>query len=545
MEKTLFFYTAVLLQGVMWPTVFAFYQPRCMRFWLNDVLNLHICMDASDYGRMPWCVDAGSFTSDADLSNAIAATLFLLWVFSLPMCLAYYYKRDVLRELFLKPVGLEQAEIVLIERKSGKKFSTVEFCEVITPSKTPGTPTTNGPGEKKGTPVIDFQYTRYLINTENPSPSFSAPDNPMHRASAALMHALLVQEPSTPRQAQDRSSARAAMLARCGPNFVNFRVPSLWVFLSTEFYTPLFMVQFHGFVLLAFYYYWQNTSLMLLLAFFAGVQAAVISRRSLLEVKDLANASADRSVEVLCSPGGGPAGSPRSCSAPQFRTLPAKELIPGDVIRLSGLEIMPADTVLVKGQAVTQESALTGEPMPVNKFPVVSDKDFVPSAGTHGKKHFLFAGTDVVQTSKNAVAVVVRTGVATKRGDLLRRLLVEESSSEETVADWYWERNLVRAYQLLGCATFVLVILNIVTPSLLFGSEQLGGGFLDLLPQNFIENICLILYILSPLIRVGIRNAQRYLYESFSDIVSSLFFSSTGSGPHPEIGSGGRRPPLC
>lgn len=50
-------------------------------------------------------------------------------------------------------------------------------------------------------------------------------------------------------------------------------------------------------------------------------------------------------------------------------TLPAEELVPGDLVAVERGDVIPADAVIVDGRAETDESALTGESLPVDKRP--------------------------------------------------------------------------------------------------------------------------------------------------------------------------------
>ena len=254
----------------------------------------------------------------------------------------------------------------------------------------------------------------------------------------------------------------------------------------------------------------------------------------------------DRQQTISAAPPNEKQASPEhaSCST-SFVPRPARDLLPGDVISLASLKTVPADCVLLQGQVVTQESALTGEPMPINKFPVPCRDDFFPDPLTHGKKHFLFSGTDVMQSGQGSLAVVVATGVNTKRGDLLRKLLAggEEEPHQEksritggetggkpdtSGADggdhhanynagaatllstnkpippnsWYWERNLLCAIQLFCGITAGACLLNCIVPGIILPKEAVGGTFMQLLPQNFVENIGMLLYVSSPLIMV-------------------------------------------
>jgi H+-transporting ATPase len=53
-----------------------------------------------------------------------------------------------------------------------------------------------------------------------------------------------------------------------------------------------------------------------------------------------------------------------------WKTIPARELVPGDVIRLRLGDIVPADALLLAGDAIeVDQSALTGESLPVTKQP--------------------------------------------------------------------------------------------------------------------------------------------------------------------------------
>ena len=52
------------------------------------------------------------------------------------------------------------------------------------------------------------------------------------------------------------------------------------------------------------------------------------------------------------------------------RRIPARDLVPGDLVLVGEGERLPADGVLVAGDALTvDESALTGESVPVAKRP--------------------------------------------------------------------------------------------------------------------------------------------------------------------------------
>ncbi len=99
-------------------------------------------------------------------------------------------------------------------------------------------------------------------------------------------------------------------------------------------------------------------------------------------------------------------------------TVPATELVPGDVIRLEFGDRVPADGRLLNAEnLLVDESALTGESLPVAKDPAARDERAV-----------VLAGTDVL--SGTATAVVVATGEGTRLGAAQRALRQTDSSGE-------------------------------------------------------------------------------------------------------------------
>jgi H+-transporting ATPase len=95
----------------------------------------------------------------------------------------------------------------------------------------------------------------------------------------------------------------------------------------------------------------------------------------------------------------------------KWREIPARELVPGDVIRVRLGDIIPADIKLFEGDyLLVDESALTGESLPVEKH--------IEDVG--------YAGSIVRQGEMNAL--VVSTGTNTYFGKTAR--LVEEAKTQ-------------------------------------------------------------------------------------------------------------------
>ena len=87
-------------------------------------------------------------------------------------------------------------------------------------------------------------------------------------------------------------------------------------------------------------------------------------------------------------------------------------VVPGDLIRLSAGDLVPADARLLQTKDLhVQESALTGESMPVEKQ---------SKAGDETQATMVLLGTSVV--SGTATALVLATGPKTAFGDIATRL---------------------------------------------------------------------------------------------------------------------------
>jgi cation-transporting ATPase 13A3/4/5 len=100
-----------------------------------------------------------------------------------------------------------------------------------------------------------------------------------------------------------------------------------------------------------------------------------------------------------------------------------ESLVPGDSFLITeGMDI-PADSILIKGRIVVDESILTGESVPVTKTffkPSKSDRD-----ATKRTVNILYGGTTVkcVHTGGEAVGMVYRTGFRTARGQIIHTLI--------------------------------------------------------------------------------------------------------------------------
>ncbi len=153
----------------------------------------------------------------------------------------------------------------------------------------------------------------------------------------------------------------------------------------------------------------------------------------------------------------------------EARTVPATDLVPGDVILVEAGDTIPADARLVQATSLqTAEAALTGESLPVSK-------DVEPIGGevSVGDRHnMIFSGTAV--TFGRGRAVVVATGMQTEMGRIAG--LLTQVPRETTPL----QRELDRVGRMLGLVVVIIAVLMIVT---ILAVERVQGlaAFLDVL----------------------------------------------------------------
>uniref|UniRef100_A0A2P2M6F0 Cation-transporting ATPase n=1 Tax=Rhizophora mucronata TaxID=61149 RepID=A0A2P2M6F0_RHIMU len=136
--------------------------------------------------------------------------------------------------------------------------------------------------------------------------------------------------------------------------------------------------------------------------------------------------------------------------------LSGTDLVPGDVVsigRSSGQngedKSVPADMLILAGNAIVNEAILTGESTPQWKASIVGRGTEEKLSIKRDKNHVLFGGTKILQHTPDktfplrtpdggCVAVVLRTGFETSQGKLMRTILF----STERVTANSWESGL-------------------------------------------------------------------------------------------------------
>lgn len=133
-------------------------------------------------------------------------------------------------------------------------------------------------------------------------------------------------------------------------------------------------------------------------------------------------------------------------------SVPARELVPGDLILLKSGDRVPADARVIESvNLMVEESALTGESLPIDKHAVVLKDGELPLGD---RKNLLFAGTAISYGRGNGI--VVATGMQTEFGKIAGMLQSVETGTTPL------QMNLDRVGRRLAQAAFIVVAMIVL-----------------------------------------------------------------------------------
>jgi Mg2+-importing ATPase len=179
------------------------------------------------------------------------------------------------------------------------------------------------------------------------------------------------------------------------------------------------------------------------------------------------------------------------------REVPIRELVPGDLVRLSAGDLVPADVRLVSSRDLfVSQAALTGEALPVEKYDTLGSA--VEKSATNriferdahlDLANICFLGTNVV--SGTATAIAVATGPHTYFGSLARSIIGKraETSFDRGVKSVSWV--LIRFMLIMVPIVFLI---NVVTKgdwlqAVLFAVSVAVGLTPEMLPMLVSANL--------------------------------------------------------
>lgn len=142
--------------------------------------------------------------------------------------------------------------------------------------------------------------------------------------------------------------------------------------------------------------------------------------------------------------------------------IPARELVPGDVVVLDTGDYIPADLRIIEAVNLkSQESSLTGESVPVEKTTDVIEEQEI---GIGDRKNMLFSSSLV--TYGRGKGIVVETGMTTEVGKIAG--MINETEKQETPL----QQKLNKLGKTLGIAAIAICIVIFIV-GLLQGKEAI------------------------------------------------------------------------
>ncbi|KAI5300506.1 hypothetical protein KEM56_002389, partial [Ascosphaera pollenicola] len=253
-----------------------------------------------------------------------------------------------------------------------------------------------------------------------------------------------------------------------GPNVIDIEQKTVGQILVEEALHPFYIFQVASLVLWSLdQYYYYATCIFVISVFSIG--ATVLETRSTMRrLRDLSHFECD--IRVLRSG--------------FWRSISSRDLVPGDVFEISdpSLSQVPCDCLLLIGDAIVNESMLTGESVPVSKLPAnnvtLEALDLNgPSVGLNVAKNFLFSGTKIIRARRPqpqnngtddeavALAMAVRTGFNTTKGALVRSMLFPKPSGFKFYRDSFRYISVMACIAAVG---FVASLVNFIQKGLVW-----------------------------------------------------------------------------
>jgi Mg2+-importing ATPase len=164
-----------------------------------------------------------------------------------------------------------------------------------------------------------------------------------------------------------------------------------------------------------------------------------------------------------------------------------REIVPGDIVYLSAGDIIPADLRIFSCKDLfVNQSSLTGESFPVEKFPDPVEKN---GQSITDLVNLAFMGSSVI--SGSALGLVVKTGSNTSFGEISKRLTVSRSETgfEKGIRQFTWL--MIRLMIILVLVIFAInaVIKGQLVEAFLFALAVAVGLTPEMLPMLVAMNL--------------------------------------------------------
>ncbi|KAM5507570.1 hypothetical protein McanMca71_000837 [Microsporum canis] len=244
-----------------------------------------------------------------------------------------------------------------------------------------------------------------------------------------------------------------------GANIIDIQAKTIPQILVDEAFHPFYIFQIASLTLWSMDEYYYYATCIFFISVFSITATAIETRSTMRRLREIAHFECE--IRVLRSG--------------FWTTVPSTELIPGDVFEISdpSLSQIPCDCLLLSGDCIVNESMLTGESVPVSKFPVtdhsLAQLNLAATSVDPGvARHFLFCGTKLIRARRPqdpaddeaaALAMVVRTGFNTTKGALVRSMLFPKPSGFKFYQDSFRYISVMAAIAAIG---FIVSFVNFI-----------------------------------------------------------------------------------
>ncbi|EJU04071.1 Ca-transporting ATPase [Dacryopinax primogenitus] len=256
--------------------------------------------------------------------------------------------------------------------------------------------------------MAEYRYSRFVLNpTSGLFMMLSKWRDPSWKSVKAV-------------QAGLSSAVREQRQILFGANVIDVKGKSIGALLIDEVLHPFYVFQVASIILWSIDDYYYYAFCIALISLISITTTLIETKRTIERMREMSRFSCP--VSVL--------------SDGFWKVVDSSDLVPGDIVDLMNpaLAVFPADILLLSGDAIVNESMLTGESVPVSKIPV---KDTTIVSWREGQdidsnmaKSFLYTGTRVIRLrpgnlgeQNQAFGLVVRTGFNTTKGALIRSML--------------------------------------------------------------------------------------------------------------------------
>ncbi|KAI0373603.1 Ca-transporting ATPase, partial [Pilatotrama ljubarskyi] len=220
-----------------------------------------------------------------------------------------------------------------------------------------------------------------------------------------------------------RKDVHAQRVTLFGPNLIDIEGKSTLSLLIDEVIHPFYVFQIASIILWSLDDYYYYAFCILLISALSIVTTLIETKQTIARMREMS--------KFVCNV--------RVYRDGAWSERDSSDLVTGDIVDLTEppLTTLPADMFLLSGDAIVNESMLTGESVPVSKSPIKGEdlakwRNSTDVVGDMAKS-FLYAGTRVVRIrgasnmdgrpEAPAVGLVVRTGFYTTKGALVRSML--------------------------------------------------------------------------------------------------------------------------